>query len=66
MKLKTLFLGVLALSPCVAFAHPGHSTSPLHLHVGLPNALNAINPAVVAAGLFVGSLLVASRLFKSR
>lgn len=66
MKLKNLFLSILALSPSLVFAHPGHEASALHLHVGVPSPLNGINPALISAGLFVGSLLVVARLLKNR
>ena len=70
MRLKKFFVSVLALAPSLApslaSAHPGHEASTLHLHVGLPNALNAINPGVVASGLLIASLLVTSRLLKDR
>jgi hypothetical protein len=66
MKFKNLFLSVLALLPSVAFAHPGHEASALHLHAGVPTALNAFNPAMVATSLLIGSILLASRLFKRR
>jgi hypothetical protein len=66
MNLKNLFFSVLALSPSLAVAHPGHETSALHLHVGIPSAMNSINPLMLAAGLFVGSLFLAASLFKSR
>ncbi len=62
MKLKNLFLGLLAIAPSVAFAHPGHSASALHLHAGTPSILNAVDPSIVAVGLFVSSLMLASRL----
>ncbi len=66
MKLKNLVLSILALTPSLAFAHPGHEASALHLHVGVPGALNSINPVFIAAGLLVGSLFLASRLYKGR
>jgi hypothetical protein len=66
MNLKNLFLSVLALSPSLAVAHPGHETSALHLHVGIPSTMNSLNPLLLAAGLFVGSLFLAARLSKSR
>jgi hypothetical protein len=66
MKFKNLFLSLLAVSPSLAVAHPGHGTSALHLHVGAPDALNSIDPTMMAAGLLVGSLLLAFRLSKGR
>jgi hypothetical protein len=66
MKLKNLFLSLLAVSPSLAVAHPGHATSALHLHVGAPDALNSIDPTLVAAGLLLGALLLASHLQKGR
>ena len=66
MKLKNLFLSLLAVSPSLAVAHPGHATSALHLHVGTPDALNSIDPTLVAAGLLLGALLLAFRLQKGR
>ena len=66
MKLKNLFLSLLAVSPSLAVAHPGHATSALHLHVGAPDALNSIDPTLVAAGLLLGALLLAFRLQKGR
>jgi hypothetical protein len=66
MKFKNLFLSLLAVSSSLAVAHPGHGTSALHLHVGAPAALNSIDPTLIAAGLLVGSLLLAFRLHKGR
>jgi hypothetical protein len=66
MKLKNLFLCLLSLSPSLAVAHPGHGTSSLHLHVGVPSGLNSIDPTLVASGLFVASLVLAARLLKGR
>lgn len=66
MKLKSLLFTALALAPSFASAHPGHAASALHLHSGAPSVLNAFDPAVVAATLLVGSLLLASRLRNQR
>ena len=66
MKLKNVVLSVLALTPSLALAHPGHEASALHLHVGIPSALNSINPVFVSASLLVGSLFLAYRLNKGR
>jgi hypothetical protein len=66
MKFKNLFLSLLAVSPSLAVAHPGHGTPALHLHVGAPDALNSIDPTLIAASLLVGSLLLAFRLHKGR
>jgi hypothetical protein len=66
MKFKNLFLSLLAFSPSLAVAHPGHGASALHLHVGGLDALNSVDPTIIAAGLLAGSLLLAFSLQKER
>jgi hypothetical protein len=64
MKVEKILILFFACFPIIASAHPGHVASSLHLHVGAPSAPTGFDPSMIAAGLLMGSILVASRLHK--
>jgi hypothetical protein len=66
MKLRNIVYSAVTLLPTLAAAHPGHTPSALHLHLGAPDALNSFNPELIAAGLFLGTLFVSRILLKKR
>jgi len=66
MKAKTYFVTAFAVSAALASAHPGHDTSALHLHTGMPSAANALDLRLTFAALVLGLAYQALRAFKRR
>jgi hypothetical protein len=56
----------LALCPMIASAHPGHESSALHLHMGLPSAANALDLRLTFAALVLALGWQALRVFNRR
>ena len=66
MKVKNIFVAALALVPAFASAHPGHDTTALHLHLGSPGALNAVDLRLTFAALILCLAVQALRSTKRR
>lgn len=66
MKASTFFVTALALSASLASAHPGHESSALHLHLGVPSTGNSLDLRLTFAALTLGLLYQAVRAFKRR
>jgi hypothetical protein len=66
MKSPRILSLVLALSPMIASAHPGHEASALHLHMGLPSAANTLDLRLTFAALVLALGWQALRLSKRR
>ena len=51
MNFRSLALSLALFFPTGAFAHPGHASTALHLHAGVPTAGNALDVWILAAAL---------------
>lgn len=66
MKFPRAFALTLALCPAIAFAHPGHDASALHLHLGAPTASTSSEIWLLGVFLALASVGVALRSLRSR
>jgi hypothetical protein len=66
MKASTFFVTALSLSTVLASAHPGHDTSALHLHLGMPSTANTLDLRLTFAALVLALAFQAVRAFKRR
>jgi len=66
MKFVNLLVCSLTLAPVLANAHPGHSDNALHLHLGLPAAVNSVDLRLTFGVLVLGVLHLALRASKRR
>ena len=60
MNFRSLALFLAAFLPAAAFAHPGHASSALHLHAGVPMAGNTFDVWILA-GALVGMVVSVMR-----
>ena len=64
MNAKRLIFTAITLIPVVGAAHPGHESSALHIHLGTPTALNALDLRLLFGALILGLAYQAMRATK--
>ncbi|MEK0445784.1 MAG: hypothetical protein RLZZ399_1105 [Verrucomicrobiota bacterium] len=66
MKFRPILAAALLLAPSLAFAHPGHHGSALHLHLGIPATSPSLDLGLACAALVLGCAYHGFRVLKKR
>ena len=64
MNATRLIVTAIALIPVIGSAHPGHESSALHLHLGVPTAVNSLDLRLTFGALVLALAYQAMRALK--